>query len=183
MSKRAFRVLGLLAAFLVAAISLNGCAHPTRWPGLKQVAEKSEAEAVRYTAEALKDSPGLQELDRLCGRELPLYEGFVLRSKLAAAPRYTSLGYTYLSDADYRKVRGFYLDYFRREGWQVVEDKEGGWGPRWSGKFRRGNYKVVIVGGGIVGADYGIDCEKLSDSGGPLPNNGMHPTAGTPPVK
>ena len=183
MSRRNYRVIGLWAALLLTDIWLAGCTHPTEWPGIKQVAEKSEADAARYTAEALRTSPGLQELDRLCGREMPLFGGFVLRSKLAGAPRYTSLSYTYTSDADYHRVRSFYLEYFTREGWQVVEDREGGWGPRWVGKFRRGDYKVVIQGGGIVGADYGVACEKLSGSGGPLPNNGMHPTADTLPVK
>jgi len=160
---------------VTSALCLSGCFNPRNTLIFRKLAEQEDQKLTKYTEEALKNSPGLQELDLICSNELPLFYGFVLRSKIAGPVRYTSLSYAYdyNSGADYQKVKGFYLDYFARNGWQLVDEYNGGWGPK-SVKFRKNRYKVVISHGAMGDVEYAIDCEKLSDSGEALPNNLEH---------
>ncbi|HEV2799788.1 MAG TPA: hypothetical protein VGW12_04780 [Pyrinomonadaceae bacterium] len=172
---RYLSALILLAILATSVLYLTGC-NPRNTPIFRKMAEGQEKRSAEYTEEALKKSPSLQELDRLCTKEIPLFEGFVLLSKSASSHRSTFLSYFYDSGADYRKVKSFYIDYFAKNGWQLTEEKDGGWGQR-KVEFRKGNYKIIVSHGGMENAEYAFDCEKLSDSGEALPNKAMQPAA------
>jgi hypothetical protein len=149
----------LLAAILYCA----GC-NPSGLPGIKEYAKRQEEEEAKYTEEVLKESPVMRELDRLCSKEIPLFDGFVLLSKHAYYPRKpVFLTYHYQSEADYQKVKVFYEDYFEKNGWQFTNQKENGWGPD-ELKFRNDKYQVIISHGDMGNVDYAFDCEMLPDS-------------------
>jgi hypothetical protein len=174
MSYRSFIILWRLAIIVTSTIWLAGCVRDTAL--FRKWAEHEDKKLVVYTEEALKKSPDLQELDRICTKEVPTFEGFVLRVKRASPPKSTYLTYFFDSGADYRKVKSFYLDYFARNGWKLTDEYDGNWGSK-SAEFRKGNYRVILYHKGMGDAEYAFHCEMLSDSGQRRPNKAMQPTA------
>lgn len=174
MSYRRFIIPLWLAITMTSTFWLTGCIRDT--PLFRQWAEHEEQKSAKYTEEALKKSPDLQELDRLCTKEIPTYEGFALSLKRAGSPKSTYLSYFFDSDADYQKVKSFYLDYFARNEWKLTDEYNGGWGPK-SAEFRKGNYMVILYHKGMGDAEYALHCEMLSVSGESRPNKAMQPTA------
>ena len=79
---------------IVVITCLTSCS-PRQLPGLKQQAKAQEERITRETAEAIRKSPKLQELDRLCTAEVPRPEGFVLvkRSRDFNDESFLSYGY------------------------------------------------------------------------------------------
>jgi hypothetical protein len=86
------------------------------------------------------------------------------------------MSYKYDSAADYLKVKPFYLDWFGKNGWRVTDQYDGGWGPK-SVVLTKGSFKVILYHGGMDDVEYAFICEKLSDSGEPLPNKALQLTA------
>lgn len=150
-----------LRPLLVAALfCFAGCTNPRELPGFKGAVEKQEAITAQKTEEAIKESPLLQELDRLCREVLPLPEGFALAAKKLDFKNRNDLTYYYSSAAEYQMVSNFYQDYFTRNGWQLTARKDSGWGQKRL-EFRKDGYAVVIyhgpMGGGV---NYSIHCKK-----------------------
>lgn len=156
-----FDMKALLIVSLMAATSYcTGC-NPWGLPGLKQQAKKEEQRITRETEEAIKKSPGLQELNRLCTEEIPRPEGFVSVNKSRDFNEEQFLSYGYHSTHDYQSVKRFYLDYFVQHGWQLKTEKDSGWGPS-KLEFRKDSYGVVIYDMGAgEGENYGIVCKKF----------------------
>ena len=150
------KVLLAAATFLLA-----GCVDLRKLPGIKERVKQEDARATRETDEAIKSSPVFQELNRLCTEELPLPDGFNLVTKDRSIHTGPFLEYGYYSEADYQKVKSFYLDYFTRNGWRVADQKDDGWGPKHL-EVRRGSHKVKIYHGGMgKEVNYKVHCGKL----------------------
>lgn len=147
-------------AVAIAAICLCSC-DPRQLPGFHREAKRQDERITRETQEAIRNSSGLQELDRLCIKEIPLPDGFVLKQMSRDFHDQKYLSYGYQSDTDYRTVKNFYLNYFRAHGWQLSEEKDGGWGPSRI-EVRNDRYRVTVYdkerkNGGL----YDIVCAKL----------------------
>lgn len=165
MSRRPFSTRVVLAILLASTLYAAGCVDPKEIPGFRGAVREEEEKSTRETEEAIKGSPELQELARLCTEVVPVFEGFRLVYKSGAfKERPLYLSYKYYSEADYLKVKGFYKSYFEQRGWRLTEQKDGGWGQRWV-EFRKGVYKVKVFHGMSEEVNYAIHCEKLSDSG------------------
>jgi len=145
---------------LVVIACLSAC-NPRELPGFKQMAKRQEQRITRETEDAIKKSPGLQELNKLCTEEIPRPAGFVLINKDRDFNEEKFLGYGYHSTLDYESVKRFYLDYFAQHGWQLTKQKDGGWGPS-EVEFRKEGYRVSIYDMGAgEGENYGVVCAKL----------------------
>ncbi|HKO42307.1 MAG TPA: hypothetical protein VJU84_03395 [Pyrinomonadaceae bacterium] len=148
---------------LILCVSLAAC-NPREWPGLKQAGKRAEDRGTRATEEAIKKSPSLQELHRLCTEEIPRPNDFVPVSKDKDPHGERYLGYGYHSSADYKIVKEFYVDQLTKLGWQLVKQKDGGWGPR-EVEFRKDDHLVKIYDMGQgEGINYSLHCEKLAPS-------------------
>ena len=166
MPHKYFIVLRSLVIIITSALCFIGCLNPRNTPSFKRLGEDWEKRNAKYTEEALRKSPELQELDRLCTQEVPLFEGFKLVRKSTFGSNDPFITYYYSSDAELPRVKDFYVGFFSGANWQVVENEEGGWGPRWHAVFRKGNYKVAATyfGPGEEG-NYAFDCMKLVGRG------------------
>ena len=167
MSYRHFKVLWLLAILATSVLCLSGCFNPRNTPFFKKLGADWERKNAEYTEEALKESPVLQEIDRLCTNEIALFDGFRLIRKSTTQSGNPYLSYDYTSEADLQQVKRFYLNYFTQNAWQTIKDQEGGWGPRWHAIFRKDSYKVSITyfGKGEE-INYGFFCQKIVNAEG-----------------
>lgn len=129
-------------AVAVAAVCSCSC-DPRQLPGFQREAKRQDERISRETQEAIRKSPALQELDRLCAKEIPRPDGFVLEHMSRDFHEQKFLSYSYRSDTDYRKVKNFYLNYFRDHDWQLSEEKDGGWGPSRI-EVRNDRYRVTV---------------------------------------
>ena len=158
MSRKNLRVSGLM---LVLFTSLTAC-NPRNNPLFRKAAKVSDERIAKQTEQALKESPVLQEIDRLCTQQIPLFDGFKLTRKMSWQSRNPFLSYDYVSAADYQKVRTFYKEYFLQNGWQLTKDQDGGWGPPWEARFKKDNYSISITYSGPgEESNYGFFCQKL----------------------
>jgi hypothetical protein len=150
---------------LAASILLTGCFNPRNLPVFKRAAEAQERKMVKYTDEAVKVSPVLQELDRLCTKEIPVPAGFRLESRTGThETKNPYLSYHYYSKADYKAIKSLYENYFSQKGWRVIENRDGGWGPPWLAVFRKETYKVAVQYGGMGDeVNYSLFCQKIID--------------------
>jgi len=148
-------------ALVVVASTLTVACNPREMPGIKQLGRREEARITRETDEAIKTSPVLQQLNELCTRKIPLPDGFVLANKARSVNEPIFLSYGYRASIDYETVKRFYLDYLPKQGWQLTEQKDGGWGPSRL-TFHRKDFKVII-NDKQYGDDalYFIECVKL----------------------
>ena len=155
-------------------VCLAGCVRSN--PIFRKLAEKEDAKQIKRTDEEVAKSPELQDLDRLCTKEIPMFNGFVPKGRFAGPHWKTSLTYFYRSPAAYSRVKAFYVSYFSQNGWTLVRQKENSWGSD-ELEFKKQTYRIIISHGGLgEGADYAIGCDKLSDSGEPLPNKALQLT-------
>lgn len=152
------RILVLLISTVALAV-ISAC-NPRQLPGFKQEAKRQEERVTRETDEAIKKSPALQELAHLCTEEIPRPQDFVQSRKYRDVNGEKFVGYAYNAKVDYSSVRSFYVDYFTQHGWQLTNQKDGGWGP--SGlEFRNDKYKVKIYDKGQPDGSYDIVCARL----------------------
>ena len=158
MKKRLFPLF-LLLTLLVTFKS--ACLNPRDNPIFRKLARDSDERIAKQTEKDLKESPVLQEIDKLCTQEIPIFEGFRLVSKHSWKSRNPFLSYSYSSSSDFPPVRTLYTDYFSRKGWQLRHDQVGGWGPPWSATWRNKDYSVSISYQPWDEAQYGLFCEKL----------------------
>jgi hypothetical protein len=142
------------------ALCFTAC-NPRDLPGFKQEAKRQEQRITRETEDAIKKSPALQELDRLCTQEIPRPAGFVPGYKYRDFNEQKFLGYGYHSSLDYQSVKSFYMNYFTQHGWQLTNEKDSGWGQPQI-EFRKDGYRVTIYDmGGGEGDNYTVSCGRL----------------------
>lgn len=162
---------GVLAPILaivvlsITALGLTGCVDPRVLPGIKQLSERQTKSSTVKAEEDIKKSPLLQELSSICTEQIPLPSDFRLIAKRVYTNINPTVGYAYYSEAEYTKVKEYYVDQLTREGWQLTYQKDGGWGPRHI-KLKRGQYVFNIEYGrdGLNGkANYFFNCGKLPD--------------------
>ena len=158
MKKKLFPPFLLLT--LLSALT-SSCLNPRNNPIFRKLAKDSAERIAKQTEEDLKKSPVLQEIDRLCIQEIPIFEGFRLVRKESWQSRNPFLSYSYSSTADFQPVRTFYKDYFSRKGWQLRHDQVGGWGPAWHATWRNQNHSVSITYQPEDESNYGMFCQKL----------------------
>jgi len=152
----------IIAVLALATLSLlfTGC-NPWRLPVLKEEARRQDERITRETDEAIKKSPKLQELNRLCTEKIPRPTGFELVNKDRDYHEETFVSYGYRSVMDYQSVKRFYLDYFAQNEWELTKQKDDGWGPSMI-EFRKDSYRVAIYDMGTgKGENFAIVCGKL----------------------
>jgi hypothetical protein len=146
----------------LAYLSCLSACNPRDTPIFRKLAKESDERIAKQTERDLKESPVLQEIDRLCTQQIPLFDGFKLTRRMSWQSRNPFLSYSYSSAADYRSVRSFYKDYFNRNAWQMTKDQDGGWGPPWEARFKNNDYSISITyfGSGEE-SNYSVFCQKL----------------------
>lgn len=155
-----------LGGLLGVVLCFGGCVNPKELPGFKALVREQEADQTRATEEALKQSPSLQELDRLCRDEVSLPDGFVPVYRSHDQKQKRSLANYYYSKAEYGQVWSFYKDRLTRRGWRLSGEREGGWGSD-KLEFERDGYRVTIYRGGMGdGINYSINCTKSAEADG-----------------
>jgi hypothetical protein len=153
----------VLTIIFSTTLFLASCVNPRTLPGFRELSRMETERAQKYTEELIEKSPDFRDIDNLCTKEIPLFEGFSFVSK-SAMLKTTSISYFYFSKADYRKVKPFYKDYFAQHGWQLVSEYDGGWGPK-SVEVKNNEYRVILYNEGLgEDANYGFYCQKLSAS-------------------
>ncbi len=157
----------LVLAVMALIVCTSGC-NPREMPGFKQMAKRQEEKTTRETEEAIKKSPALQELDRLCTQEIPRPAGFVPINKYRDLHGERFLGYGYHSPDDYPSVKSFYIKYFSEHGWQLTKQMESSWGQPQI-EFRRGPFLARIYDLGGREIKYSLHCEKVSEAIGGTP--------------
>jgi len=150
-------------ALVVVTVCVAAC-NPRGFPGFKQLAKQQEERITRETEEAIKKSPVLQDLDRLCTQEILRPEGFVPINKYKDLHGERFLGYGYQSKADFSGVESFYVSYFVQHGWNLTKQDDRKWGfPKI--EFRNQKYQVKIYDAGQDGEiNYLLHCELLEPS-------------------
>ncbi len=105
---------------LLLVVFLSGCGFFPLTESLESERRKTEA-----TKEAIRNSPSLQEVNRVC-ESLPktdLFRLILMRNSFRADVEL--LEYGYLADEPYEKVRDIFVDFFNREGWTDVYEQPG----------------------------------------------------------
>lgn len=146
---------------LTATILLFVACSPIKIPVLRERAKKEQERITKETQEAIKSSQKLQELDRLCTKDIPLPPDFVLVKLHRDYKDETFLGYGYHSDVSYQQVKTLYRDYFLQRGWQLAGEKDRTWGYPYI-EFINATYRIKIYDFGPGdGVNYSFHCEKL----------------------
>jgi len=108
------RCLLLLVGFF------SGCGYFPPTESLESERRKTEA-----TKEAIRNSPSLQEVNRVC-ESLPKTDSFrliLMRKSFRADEEY--IVYGYYTENGYETVRDLFFDFFNREGWTDVYEQSG----------------------------------------------------------
>lgn len=140
---------------VLATICITSC-NPWKLPGLREEARRQDERVSRETDEAIRTTPVLQDLARLCTEEIPRPRDFVESRKYADFNDKKFLGYVYDSALDYSSVRAFYRGFFLQHGWRLAGEKEG-WGPSQM-EFRNDKYRVTIYDKGARDGAYDVVC-------------------------
>ena len=154
------RMNPILGGVLVVCLTV-GC-NFRDIPAFRRERERQSRLATEATRKAIEQSPELQELDRLCTREIPQITGAKL-DQLSKGRNVLMLFYYYSVSIRYGQIKEIYSNYFNQAGWRVTGQKDGGWGPS-NIEFQNDRYKVNLVDM-IDGDDPGFALE-CSRSGG-----------------
>lgn len=152
------RVIAILT-FATLTLLFTGC-NPIHLPVLREEARRQDERITRETDEAIKKSPKLQELNRLCTETIPKPTEFELLYKDRDYHEETFISYAYRATLDYQTVKRFYLDYFGQNGWELKEEKDDGWGPS-KIVFHKDSYRVSVYDKESGGKTYSVVCGKL----------------------
>ena len=156
MTRNSLIKLSLLACGCAFLVQCN----PREMPGFKQLAKREDARITRETNEAIKSSPPLQKLERLCTIDVPPPTDFALVKKSRDFNEQKFLIYYYHSETPYNRVKSFYSDSLGQRGWQLTEQKDGGWGPS-KIVFRKDEFSVTIYDKEYGNdTNYGVVCSK-----------------------
>ena len=146
-----------------ALLCLDACSGPKLYPVTQSVEDVKKENDRR-----INESPVLQEIDQLCTKEIPVFDGFKLINRAAweeTNPTNPFISYTYSCDtADNLKVRDSYKNSLSQQGWQTTKDQIGGLGPPWVMESRRAVYTVSLTyfGPGEGGDIYSLTCAKAA---------------------
>lgn len=154
MRKTHFLIAFSIFTLLTSTFSFTGCIHPKEILFGKENIKRADEESTRKAEEAIKKSPVLQELDKMCA-DIPKPENFKFYSKYKGNQS-IFVSQTFISPADYWELMKFYKPYFEENGWQLVEE-EGT-----SCKFKKGVYELSIFNATDMNeAFYSFSCKKL----------------------
>ena len=115
-------------------------------------------QVTELTNKAIKDSPELQDLDKVC-TQIPLPSDFRLIQKGGIDDQKISLSYHYDSQKKYLEVWQFLNTYFKENGWKFVKNESDS--IMKTIEYSNDKYRVVIQNGGMRNVEYGIYCEKI----------------------
>ena len=104
----------------LCGISTMGCGY---WPPTESL--EAERRRTLETQEAIKLSPSLQEIDRIC-TSIPKPDDaklILMRKNIRNSSEF--LVYGYLTDKTYEQVKRFYTDYYVSNDWSDVEEMKG----------------------------------------------------------
>jgi hypothetical protein len=147
---------------LILTFSITSC-NPRNLPGIRQFGEQEGKRLTKVAEEMIEKEPVLRELNQLCTKEIPLYEGFSIIRIHSIGEKRNHLSYYYSSNADWRKVKAFYKDYFAQKEWRLGDEYDGGWGPN-KVQVKKDKYTVILYNEGIgEDANYSFRCE-ISDT-------------------
>lgn len=117
---RQFYRMTFLGYLLFLGVFLGGCGFFPPTESLESEQRKTEA-----TKEAIRKSPSLQEVNRVC-ESLPKTDSFrLILMRNSFRTDVELLEYGYLADEPYEKVRDIFVDFFNREGWTDVYEQSG----------------------------------------------------------
>lgn len=106
--------------FPVFVLVFTGCGY---FPPTESL--ESERRTTEATKEAIRNSPSLQEVNRVC-ESLPKTESFrLILMRRSFRADVELLEYGYLADEPYETVRDIFFDHFSREGWTDVYEQSG----------------------------------------------------------
>lgn len=147
----------ILASLLFVSL-LVGC-NFRNFPAFRRESEREDRLVTEATRKAIAQSPELQELDRLCTKEIPQIQGAKL-AKLSQGKSVQMLFYYYSVNLRYELVKNTYVNYFNQAGWRVTDQKDEGWGPK-NIEFQNERFKVNLVDM-IKGDDPGfaLECSR-----------------------
>lgn len=135
--------------------------NPRELPWFKQESKRQDERITEETKEAIRKSPELQKLIRVCLDQIPRPGGFELVNMSRDFNRSTFLSYGYHSSLDFQAVKHFYTDYFAQHDWKLISHKDSGWGPSRI-EFQNADFKFVLYDMGRgEGENYGIVCGYL----------------------
>lgn len=149
------KYLARLILFTILIFS-GGCLSIPR-----QIKKKIADNTTRATDEAIKGSPKLQELNKIC-TDIPLPDDFVFEEKyLLTVGLNENLTYSYDSKTAFNESRKIFEDYFKEKDWRV-RDMSDKYPPGLD--FTDGNVNVSVgaesIGDGFA---YTIYCKRLEN--------------------
>lgn len=111
------------------------------------------------TNEAIKNSPELKQLDKVC-TQIPLLADFQFVQKGGIDDQKISLSYKYNSETRYEEFWKVLKNYFEQNNWKLVKEGEGTISSIKIIEFTNEKFRVVQHKG-MRSVDYGIYCEKF----------------------
>ena len=156
MDKKILFPFSLLLAILFV---LSGCTL-----NIQPVTQTKEQQT-KGAEELINKDEFLRRLDMLC-KDIPIFENYIPDGR-GAGKNIRYVGYFYLapngSKVDYPRLRIFYIDYFKANGWEITEDWD--FGSK-SVKAEKNGFEVHIFTAPDWGMNYGkaysIGCSKAS---------------------
>ena len=141
----------------------SACVNPNKLPGTRSIAAREEARLNQESAEAIKNSAFLQQLDSFCTSQVPPALGFAGVNRHLDFGGRKALVYGYHSNVSFATVKQEYKNRLVPEGWKVTREEDATWGESRL-KLVGPSYSLDIyhVGSG-EGVNYKIHCESLAD--------------------
>lgn len=140
------------------SIFLTGC-NFRELPIVRDAIIKEREQITINTEKAIKNSPELQELDKMCS-QIPLPKDFKFISKGGLDDQKVTLSTYYYSETDFQEVRQLFKDYFNQKGWDLI--KEDSSYPKVI-EFASDYFLVSLQNGGMSkDANYSVYCEKIT---------------------
>lgn len=150
----------LRAILLTVALTLFVSCNPTKWPGFKERAEREQQRITKETQEAINSSPELQELDRLCRKQIPLPADFALVKMHHDSRKKSFVGFGYHSITPYQNLKTLYKTYFTQQKWRQTAETDAGWGNSYI-EFTNETHTVKIYHFGPgPGVNYSFHCAR-----------------------
>jgi hypothetical protein len=114
----------IVFVILTLSFFVSGCIDRKWVPFSRERTIYLEKNATAEAEEKIRNSPELQKVDNVC-RQIQLPESFNFVSKQVIGSNKKFITYNYRSDEGYHEVHAFYLEYFKKDGWELTADKIG----------------------------------------------------------
>jgi hypothetical protein len=112
----------------------------------------------RATEREIKNSPALQELDKVC-RKLPFFEK-IDPVRQMTSKKDDTLFYYYRLKKDFDELKRFYKAKLPPDGWTLVKEDSEIWEDQI--EFKKGRYRIQISNGSFGDENYATSCEDSS---------------------